>query len=140
MEWHVAGIAKQSAHNWQLCKDIGLFGISTDGRKHRLDKVKKGDRIAIWQAGKGWIVLVEATSDTRPPVSKDETPWGGGIARFGLVFPFKILKEPKEPVELKFVEFKQEKTGMSVFVLRKGFCSVPSDIGEKISAVIGAKS
>ena len=140
MEWHVAGIAKQSAHNWDLCKNVGLFGISTDGRKHRLDKVKKGDKVAIWQAGKGWIALVQALTDTRQPVDKSETPWGGGMGRFGLVFPFKILLEPKEPVELKFLDYKQEKTGMSVFVLRKGFCSVPSDVGEKIEKVINSAS
>lgn len=138
MQWHVAGIAKQSVHNWQLCKDVGVFGISTDGRKHRLDRVSKSDKIAIWQAGQGWIAIVEATENSRPPIDKSETPWGGGIARFGLVVPFKILIESKSPIELRFIDYKQEKTGMSVFVLRKGFCSVPSDIGEKIEKVMQA--
>lgn len=135
MQWHVAGIAKQSEHNWQLCKDVGLFGISTDNRKHRLDKVKAHDKVAIWQAGKGWIALIEATTDTRRPIDKLETPWGGGLARFGLVFPFLILIEPAAPIELKFIDYKQEKTGMSVFSLRKGFSLVSNEIGEKIEKV-----
>lgn len=125
MTWFIGAIAKESAHNWDLCKDIKLFGISTGGRKVGASNIKKGDKLLIWLGGSGFIGIADITGNPRNPISREEAPWGGGLHRFGLVFPIKVVYEPKAPVWLGFKDGKQEKTGMPQFTLRKGFGSIP---------------
>jgi len=132
MTWYAGAIAKQSAHNWQLCKDVGLFGISTSGRQVAVGKIKTGDKLVVWQSGKGWIGFANVVGDSRQPSGKEETPWGGGIHRFGLVFPIQVEFEPEIPVWLPFKDSKQEITGMPQFAIRKGFSMIADEVGQKI--------
>jgi len=136
MTWFVGAIAKESKNNWDLCKEVGLFGISTAGRQHKVGRVKKGDKLVIWMSGQGWISYCEATGDSRIPKDKSETPWPGSQYRFGLVVPIKIIHELTEPKFLNFVDFKQVETGMSQFSIRRGFCAIPDEVGLKILNVI----
>jgi hypothetical protein len=132
MTWYAGAIAKESAHNWQLCKDVGLFGISTSGRQVSVGKIKTGDELVIWQSGKGWIGFAHVVGDSRKPTGKEETPCGGGVYRFGLVFPIQVEFEPEEPVWLPFKDAKQEFTGMPQFAIRKGFSMIADEVGKKV--------
>ena len=132
MTWHVAVIAKESARNWQLCKDVGLWGISTSGRPKPPGRVHKSDKLVVWQSGAGWIAYAEVNGDSRAPVGKQETPWGGGLYRFGLVVPIKVIFEPKSPKFLPFKDRIQTATGLPLFALRRGFCIISDEIGQKI--------
>lgn len=138
MSWFIGAIAKESAHNWSLCKDISLFGISTGGRKVGASNIKKGDKLLVWLGGSGYIAVAKITGTPRNPASREEAPWGGGLHRFGLVFPIEVTYEPNAPVWLGFEGGKQLKTGMAQFSLRKGFSSIPDAVGESAEKLIRA--
>ena len=129
MTWFVGAIAKASSHNWDLCKEISLFGISTGGRKVGASNIKKGDKLVVWLGASGFIAVANIVGLPRNPVSREEAPWGGGLHRFGLVFPIEVTFEPKAPVWLGFQAGSQEKTGMPQYTLRKGFGSIPDAAG-----------
>jgi hypothetical protein len=132
MSWFVATIAKQSKHNWDLCKDVGLFGVSTQGRRIGVDGIHPGDRLIVWIGGQGFKALTTISESPRAPLDKSETPWGGGLHRFGIVIPINIDSELDTPLWLGFREGKQEKTGMTQYSLRKSFSLIPDSTGSKI--------
>ena len=129
MTWYIGAIAKASAHNWDLCKQVGLFGISTGGRRVGAGTIKKGDRLLVWLGASGYIATATILGAPRNPVSREEAPWGGGLHRFGLVFPIKVDFEPNAPVWFGFSQGKQDKTGLAQFSIRKGFSSIPDTVG-----------
>ena len=132
MTWFVGAISSQSPHNWQKCKDVGLYGITTHGRKTNSSYIQKGDKLLIWLGQAGWIACNTVTGPARAPRSKDEVPWGGGIHRFGLVFPFEIDFESRNPVWAPFKDGRQEITGMAMFAIRKGFSQLSDEVGNKV--------
>lgn len=132
MSWYVAAISKQSTHNWDLCKDVGLFGISTQGRRVNITNVEKGDKILVWIGGKGFVARATINSVPRPPRDKGETPWGGGLHRFGIVIPISVDIEVESPIWLGFKDGKQIDTGMSQFALRKSFSLIDDSVAKKI--------
>lgn len=136
MTYFVGAIAKESAHNWDLCKEIKLFGISTGGRKVGASNIKKGDKLLVWLGGSGYIAVATVAGVPRNPVSREEAPWGGGLHRFGLVFPIKVDFEPNDPVWLGFKNGKQERTELPQFSIRKGFSSVPDAAGRAAEKII----
>lgn len=136
MTWHVAAISKNSIGNWDLCKEVGLFGISTSGRQHSVGHVAPGDKLVVWISTVGWVACAEILEKPRKPTGKEETPWAGSIYRYGLVLPIKVIFEPKHPVWLKFVDFKQEKTGLSQFSIRRGFSAISDKVGLAALAVM----
>ena len=138
MTWFVGAIAKESAHNWGLCKDISHFGISTGGRKVGVSNIKKGDKLLVWLGGTGFIGIAKITGVPRNPVSREEAPWGGGLHRFGLIFPIEVVFEPKAPIWLGFQDGKQEKTGMAQMALRRGFSAITDSAGEAAEEIIKA--
>lgn len=138
MTWFIGAIAKESAHNWDLCKEISLFGISTGGRKVGSSNIKKDDKLLVWLGSSGYIGIAKIVGSPRNPVSREEAPWGGGLHRFGLVFPIEVIFEPKAPVWLGFQNGKQEKTGMAQFALRKGFSSITDSAGDAAEKFIRA--
>jgi len=136
MTWFVGAIATQSAHNWQLCKDVNLFGISTNGRKVGASNIKKGDKLLVWLGGRGFVGIADIVGPARNPASRDEAPWGGGLHRFGLVFPIRVKFEPSAPVWLGFAGGKQVRTGMPQFSIRKGFSMIPDSVGQLAERII----
>ncbi len=136
MSWYVAAISKQSPHNWELCKEVGLFGISTQGRKISVSNIQSGDKILVWMGGKGFISRATIKSLPRPPKDKSEVPWGGGIHRFGLVIPISVDLEAQNPIWLGFQNGKQIETGMSQFALRKSFSLIPDSVALKIDLLL----
>jgi len=136
MSWFVAAISKQSPRNWDLCKQVGLFGVSTQGRKIGISGISKGYRLVVWMGGRGFVAITTIDEKPRPPADKSETPWGGGIYRFGIVIPFSIDIEVEKPLWLGFQNGKQEKTGMPQYSLRKSFSLIPDSVGSKIEALL----
>ena len=132
MTWFVGAISAQSPYNWQKAKDVSLFGITTHGRKTNSSFIKEGDKLLIWLGQSGWIACNQITGPARPPISREEVPWGGGLHRFGLVFPFQIDFETNAPVWVPFKDGRQEKTGMAIFSIRKGFSQLPDEVGKNI--------
>lgn len=119
-------ISNQSPKNWGLCKEFGLYGIAAYNRKlHNL--VKKDDQMLFWYARHGFLGYGIATEDSRTPTGPEEVPWGGGISRFSIVVPFKVVYECLDPVPLPFVSGKQLKTGISAYTLQRGFASITED-------------
>lgn len=136
MSWYIGAIAKASARNWDLCKEISLFGISTGGRQVGASSIEPGDKLLIWLGGTGYIAITEIVGKARQPIGREEAPWGGGLHRFGLVLPIKVEFEPNAPVWLGFESGKQVNTGMPQFSLRKGFSRINDDVGKVASEII----
>jgi hypothetical protein len=119
-------ISNQSPKNWGLCKEFGLYGIAAYNRKLN-QLVNKEDQMLFWYARHGFLGYGIATENSRTPTGPEEVPWGGGISRFSIVVPFKLLYECVDPVPLAFVSGKQLKTGISAFTLQRGFASITED-------------
>lgn len=125
MAWFVCTIAKQSERNWDLCKSVGLWGVSTvNGRLH-VARAECGDKLLFWLATKGFLGWAEVVADSRPPRDLSETPWGGGQRRYGLVVPMQIKYECEKPVWLAFENNRQKFTEIPQFALQRGFSQIP---------------
>jgi hypothetical protein len=120
LTWWICVISNKSPKNWDLCKEHGLYGIAAYGRKVH-QKISKGDGLLFWYARNGFLGYGTATEDSRPPTGPEEAPWGGGVNRFSTVIPFDVNFECPEPVFLRFISGKQEKTGIGAYTLQRGF-------------------
>lgn len=129
MTWHLCTIAKGSARNWELCKEVGLWGISSHGKAMRFDRVQPGDHLLIWLAGSGFVAHTRATGPMRRPADRGEAPWPEGLYRYGAVVPIEIELELRTPLWLPFKNSRQELTGLSLFSFRRGFIAIPDEAG-----------
>lgn len=130
---YVCTISRTSPRNWDLCREIGLYGIP--GHK-RSPSAKKGGRIFIWIGGKGYIAECVVTDDPRPPKSRSEAPWPGGLYSFGWVIPFELVLEIKKGVSFPFVGQHQEKTGVSKSGLQRSLALLSAEAVEVISSAL----
>lgn len=121
---YVCTISRNTPSNWEKCRGVGLYGIP--GHK-RSPSAKKGDRIFIWMGGKGYIAEAVITEDPRPPKSRQEAPWPGGLYSFGWVIPFDIVVEVKAAVSFPFVGQHQERTGVSKSGLQRSLTLVGAE-------------
>lgn len=128
-------ISNQSPKNWELCKQINLFGIAAYNRKLQLVP-KQNDRVLFWYARHGYLGFGEITADTRSPIGPEETPWAGGSYRFSKVIPFSLTYEASSPVFVPFVAGKQMETGISSFTLQRGFASIADQAFDKAQNLI----
>jgi hypothetical protein len=124
MSWFLCTVARSSARNWDLCKEAGLWGISTHGKKINFDRARGGDRLLIWIAGQGYVAHATVTGPMRVPNDPTETPWPEGRYRYGAVVPMDVNLELKEPLLLKFPNQRQELTDISLFQFRRGFVAI----------------
>ncbi|WP_149814740.1 hypothetical protein [Serinicoccus marinus] len=127
MSWFLCTIARTSVRNWDLCKEVGLWGVSTHAKKTKLARAREGDRLLVWQSGKGYIATAAVLGPTRPPASAAEAPWPEGLHRYGLVIPIAVDMELERPLYLRFEKNIQERTGLSSFQFRRGFVAVRDD-------------
>jgi hypothetical protein len=112
MSWYLCTIGRTTPGNWELCKQIGLYGIPC-GRRDRRPRVEVGDHLLVWQGGKGYIAEAVVSGAARTPRSEAEAPWPGGIRRFAYVIPIEVVTEVKSPLKLAFDGDDQEKTGFA---------------------------
>jgi hypothetical protein len=132
VSWYVCTIGRQSPGNWDLCKQVGLYGIPS-GRA-RPPRVEVGDRLLVWQGGRGYIAEAMITGPMRVPISRAEAPWPGGTYRFGYVVPIQVTFETRSPLKLPFNGDKQSVTGFSKNLFRRSFSLVPDQAATHVSS------
>ena len=124
MSWYLCTISSTARLNWQLCKESNTWGIITTNRYSSGDRARKGDHLLFWLAGTGYVGFGQVSENTRPPLSGIETPWEGGKDRFGLVIPMFAITEFVSPIHLKFVNRKQQETGIDQNMFQRGFMPI----------------
>lgn len=129
MSWFICAISGKSPQNWDMCKEIGLYGISSYNAKIR-HEVNVGDDLIFWLTKKGFLGSATVTGQPRAPKGPAEVPWAGGIYRFSIVLPFSLDFECKEPVFIPFEKGRQKETGISAFSLQRGFALITDKAGE----------
>jgi len=132
-QWFICTLSKEGFHNWELCKQVELWGIPTNGRKKSLPDCKSGDGLLVYAASRGLKAICQIVGTPRIPLGKSEAPWAGGIFRFGLIVPFKLVIELREPIEFPFNDQKLQGTSISTTQLRKGFSRVSLVDGKFLS-------
>lgn len=124
MGWYLCTIASTSKRNWELCKVSKTWGINTKAEYSSKDRARKDDNILFWLGGKGFIGYAKVSEDMRPPISPDETPWMGGREIYGLVIPLEDLIEFETPKMLKFINRRQDKTGLDQSMFQRGYMPI----------------
>lgn len=132
-EAYVCTIGKASPRNWPLCREVGLYGIPGHNRK---PSARKGDRIFVWMGGQGYIAEAVVSEDPRPPKSRAEAPWPGGVYSFGWVIAFELLLEVQKPVWFPFLGPTQQQTGVSKSGLQRGLARLSTEGAEIIAAAL----
>ncbi len=124
----ICTVASSGLHNWEICKSIESWGIATNGMKVNLPDVNKEDILFIYRASKGLIATARVKDKITIPRSREETPWAGGMYRYGALVPFRIEREYEEAIPVKFENMRIAGTKISVTSLRRGFSRVePAD-------------
>lgn len=136
MAWFLCTISHDSPRNWDICKEIGAWGVSTQREDYRLDRTKVGDHLLIWVARRGYIAYATASQPMRRPVDKKDAPWPGGLHRFGAIVPFSIDVELNPPLYIKFENQRQKITDVSLFQFRRGFVAINDAAGEAAAAAM----
>ncbi len=124
----ICTVASSGLHNWEICKSIQSWGIATNGMKVNLPDVKKEDILFIYRASKGLIAIARAKDKISIPRTREETPWAGGMYRYGALVPYRLEREFEEAIPVKFENMRISGTQISATSLRRGFSRVePAD-------------
>jgi hypothetical protein len=137
VSWYVCTIGKATPGNWELCKQVHLFGIprSTTGRPH----VQVGDHLLIWLGGRGYAAEAAVTGPARIPNSEEEAPWPGGTDRFAYVIPIEVVLEVTAPLYLPFVDNRQSGTNFPNGYFRRSLSGVPDEPAMHVIAALREK-
>jgi hypothetical protein len=141
MTWYVCTIGRASPGNWELCKQVGLYGIP-GGRglgRSRRPRIEGGDHLLVWQGGKGYIAEAMATGPIRIPNNDSEVPWPGGTYRFTYVVPIEVLLEVKSPLKLSFVGNEQAGTGLPKGKFQLSLASIPDEAAKYVRTALREK-
>jgi hypothetical protein len=132
MAWYLCTIAASSKGNWQKCIDSGMWGIATSADNTRIDPAREGDELLFWLAGSGYCGYAKVLENTRKPKDSSETPWLGGMSRYSLVVPMKVVREFKTPLKMKFANGKQELTGILQPYFQRGYMPISDDSAQSV--------
>lgn len=132
MAWYLCTISSGAKKNWDLCKDSKTWGILTLGGYASKDRARRDDNLLFWLGGRGYVGHAKVIENTRPPLSPKEVPWLGGQERYGLVIPLEEVKEFSTPTMLKFVNRRQEITGIDQSFFQRGYMPITDSIANKI--------
>jgi hypothetical protein len=137
VSWYLCTIGSATPGNWDLCKQVHLYGIlrAAAGRLH----VEVGDHLLVWRGGEGYIAEAEVTGPARIPSSEKEAPWPGGIYRFAYVVPIEVVLEVTSPLKLPFVGNKQSGTDFPKGFFQRGFSPVPDKAAMYVSTRLREK-
>lgn len=130
--WHVCTVSSDGKHNWEICKEISAWGLATNGRKISFDAASEGDNLLIYQATAGFIAYCVTSSGLVKPTDRTQTPWAGGLFRYGAILPFKLKIDMRTPLTVKFSNLRIADTQISVASLRRGFSQINVEDGTKI--------
>ncbi len=133
MAWWLCTISSKTPRNWDVCKEVGLYGIP--GERNRAREVKVEDGLLIWMGGKGYLAEARVVDAPRVPKSRAEAPWGGGTLRFRWVVPFELVTELRKPLAFPFQGQTQVRTGFSKNMFLRSFTSV---LDEPAGVVVAA--
>ena len=136
MSWFVCAIGKYSPGNWDLCKQVGAYGVSGG---HGRPRAEAGDQLLIWLAGRGYVAEAVVTGPPIVPRTKEEAPWPGGLHRFAFVVPMRVVAEVREPISFRFVGGIQPDTDVSTAQLQRGMALISDSGAMKVSAAIRAQ-
>lgn len=144
MTWYLCTIGKASPGNWELCKQVGLYGIpgghiNRPGGRIGRPHVEVGDRLLVWQGGAGYIAEAQVTGPARIPRDKQEAPWPGGIYRFAYVVPIEVVLEVKSPLNLSFIGNQQSGTGFATGTFQRSFVAIPDKAATYVSNALREK-
>lgn len=135
MTWYLCTIGRTTPRNWDLCKEVGLYGLP--GR--RRPRVQVGDHLLVWQGGKGYIAEAVVTGSVRSPSSQAEAPWPGGTYRFRYVIPIEVVLEVKSPLKLPFDGNEQSGTGFPKGKFQLSLSAIPDKAAMYVSTALGEK-
>ena len=133
MSWFVFTIGQSNPGNWELCKEVGAYGVSFGSGRPR---AKKEDRILIWLGGRGYVAEAVVTGPPTEARTEEEVPWPGGLNRYAYLVPIRVVVEVREPVNFPFVGRVQPETGVKTAHLQRGMATIPDSAAMKISAAI----
>ena len=133
LSWFVFSIGKSTPRNWDLCKEVGAYGVSVGSGR---PKVKEEDRILIWLGGRGYVAEAIATGPPTEPSTEEEVPWPGGLDRYAYVVPIRLVAEVREPINFRFIGRVQPETGVKTSHLQRGIASISDPGAIKISTAI----
>ena len=139
MSWRLCTISEQSAGNWALCKEHELWGLARTPYKIDPNRAQQGDGLLFWQSGAGFLGHGIVTGKMYAPDSHDDVPWPGGLYRWGMLVPMKVVYECPTPIRLRFIESKMDRTGISLFALRRGFIAITDEQAEGALQVMKEK-
>lgn len=122
--WLICTVAKEAMHNWEICKENGLWGIPSGSRNINMEKLKKGDTFLVYRSSHGFIAKGKFLSNLRKPKSKEEAPWAGGLFRYGAVADIEVEKEIIPLFKPNFVNQRMIDTSVSATMLRNGLCKI----------------
>jgi hypothetical protein len=137
VRWYVCTIGRANPGNWELCKQVRLYGIP--GSRANRPRVQAGDRLLVWQAGEGYIAEAAATGPVRTPNNNEEAPWPGGTNRFSYVVPIEIVLEVESPLKLPFVGNEQSGTGFAKGIFQRSFSPVSDKAATYVSSALRKK-
>lgn len=134
MRWHLCTIGQAAPANWDLCKQVGLYGIP--GSRFGRPRAETGDHLLVWQGGAGYIAEAAVTGPARIPNSKKEAPWPGGIYRFEYVIPIEVVLEVKSPLKFPFVGNEQSGTSFPKGKFQRSFAPIDDEAAMYVSAAL----
>jgi hypothetical protein len=130
-------VSRKTKKNWDLCKEVNLWGISRLGKDRRIEP---GDHLLFWVGGTGYVGYGTITEPPRPPNGREEAPWPGGKYHYGTVIPFRLVLEVADPYRLPFVAGVQESTGWTSARFQRGFASIDESTAQKVTRVLVERS
>lgn len=133
MAWYLCTIASSSKKNWDLCKQSKTWGILTKGGYASGDRARKDDHLLFWLGGVGYVGHAKVIENTRPPINSEEVPWMGGQERYGLVIPLEAIQVFKKPIMLKFINRRQEVTGLDQSMFQRGYMPIIDLVAQEIT-------
>ncbi|GEM_PF-4111500 len=129
MKYFVAVILPRFPKNYDQCKALGLWGMTS--KKPIADLVKKGDKIIFYLGQVGFVSVAEAEESARrlggddwKPYDQRNFPWG---------FKIKFLQEFEKPRHYKFPGGTNNHIGINVYDLQSGFFGIDQGQFEKIT-------
>ncbi|MGH8894162.1 MAG: hypothetical protein ACRDWY_12805 [Actinomycetes bacterium] len=136
MGWFLCSISRSQPRNWDLCKEVGLFAVTTASRTGADRRVQVGDHLLFWVGGRGYTATGLVTGDPYKPRSRAEAPWPGGTYNFRTVIPFQVQHEPSKPLFWKFVNARQIETGFASVLFQMGMTDLSSQDATRIVAAM----
>jgi hypothetical protein len=134
--WYLCTIGKATPGNWELCKQVGLYGIPGG---HPRPQVDVDDHLLIWQGGGGYIAEAVVTGPVRIPSSRQEAPWPGGTDRFAYVVPLEVVLEVASPLKMPFVGGRQSGTDFHKGEFQRSFSPIPDKAATYVSTALREK-